>query len=56
MVKLKEYNHGVFKKVLKLSDKDFTVMLLNGSIEFTHSNKAGNWYRDCGLGVYLLIY
>ena len=54
MVKLKEYAYGEYRKELKLSDNDFTIMLLNGSLTFSHSNKQGNWYRDCGLSVYLL--
>jgi len=55
MVKLQEYNHGQEVRKHKISDKDFTGMLLNGSLEFSHTNESGNWYRDCGNSVYLTI-
>ena len=55
MVKLKYYTYGQYKRIMKLSDKDFTSMLLNGSLIYSHQNNSGIWYRDCGLGVYLKV-
>ncbi len=41
MVELKYYIYGQYVKEIKVSDKDFTVMLLNKSLEFSHQNKDG---------------
>jgi len=54
MVKLRYYIYGEYKKTIRLSDKDFTAMLLNKSLEFSHSNCRGDWYKDSGLGSYLI--
>lgn len=53
MIKLKYYIYGDYIKEIRLSDKDFTIMLLTKSLEYSHTNKIGTWYKDCGLGVYL---
>jgi len=55
MVELKYYTYGQYVKKIKVSDKAFTVMLLNKSLEFSHQNKEGKWYRDDGCGVYLMM-
>jgi len=55
MIKIKYYSWGEYKRVMRLSDKDFTSMLLNGSLIYSHQNKDGVWYHDCGRGVYLKI-
>lgn len=55
MIKFKYFVWGAYSKTIKLSDKDFTAMLLNKSLEFSHTNKSGDWYKDCGLGVYLKV-
>lgn len=53
MIKFRYYSWGQYKKVINFSDKDFTVMLLSGSLTFSHQNKDGIWYKDCGMGMYL---
>ena len=55
MIKFNYYNQGGYKKIIKVSDNDFTVMLLNGSLAFSHENESGKWYKDCGCGVYLIV-
>ena len=55
MVKLRYYIYGEYKKTLRLSDKKFTTILLNKSLEFSHSNCRGDWYKDSGLGSYLRV-
>ena len=53
-VPITQYQHGQKVKTFTVSDKDFTCMLINNSLEFSHENTSGAWYKDYGLGVYLV--
>lgn len=54
MVRLLYSRYGQHERTLRVSNKDFADSLKKGSLEFTHTNKDGTWYRDCGLGEYLV--
>lgn len=49
MIITKYYIYGEYVKTIKFSDNDFTRML-----KYSHENASGRWYRDAGLGVYLI--
>lgn len=55
MVKTKYYSQGGYKRIIKFSDNDFTQALLTSSLVYSHTNKNGDWYKDCGCGVYLKV-
>lgn len=49
------YSTGeLYGKKEKWGKRNLTAWLKSGALTLSHSNDDGDWYRDAGLGVYLV--